>query len=452
MRDDKRLVKILTWVSLAQFSLNVVLFFVSWPFLQRDLQARYPDIFGAPKRQTSMETELVTITKVKQRPLSRRLVQAGLLRAGEVVSLTPQISGRLQKILFTPGQSVKEGDVLIQLDDRQAKAEMRQALAELRMSKAKYERAEALVKKNYGSPAALEQAQAEYEKARANLEKAQVALSQTKLEAPFSGLVGFKTMSPGSNVRQDQELVTIVKPDPMEVEFSIAETYVKDIAVGQDVTVKVEGFDVLPIEGKIKAIEPFADPISHNMKVKAEIPNKDGEFKAGAFARVTLTLAKDESAIVIPDKAVMRSADQESVFIYYKGRVEQITIATDPGDGEFVKVNYGLEPGMFVVVDGKDRCFSGMPVRVELDKADADEASSQEAPTESPKEVGTDKASSDKEKPAKKESSTKSPEAKKDAEAKEEGPKEAKEEGPKEANESKEDKTRKADGKTGKSE
>ena len=342
--------------------MNFALWFWAWP----EVQKQFPSWFQKKEENVRRfrAAPMVAVEKVKRGPITQRKEISGTLKAIDTVTLNADATGRIRDIFFKQGTFVKKGKLLVQIDDRKEQAEVNEAHARVKQFQAAYNRAKILVEKKYGTAAALEKAQGELESAKAALEKAKVHLSFTQIRAPFEGDIGFKNISIGAYVSPNQEIATLMRINPIEVEFSVPESYVKDLSVGQDIDVTVEGYDSLPLDAKISAIEPYADPISHSIKIKAQLPNANNDLRPGAYARVMLTLSNDKNAIIVPEAALVREGDQDYVFLIVRGLAYRQAVVKGSEEEGNVQIINGLNEGQTIVVDGASLLMNGSPVRI----------------------------------------------------------------------------------------
>jgi membrane fusion protein (multidrug efflux system) len=185
-----------------------------------------------------------------------------------------------------------------------------------------------------------------------------------KIKAPFEGEIGLFSISEGAQINPGQEITRLVRSDPMNVEFQVPESEVKDIHVDDEVQVLVEHADVLPVNGVIKAIEPYADPATHSTRVIANLDNSEGKFRDGSFASVTLFLSRDDEAIVVPKESIVHDGDQDFVYIVVNGRARQRPVIISFQDKGKVKIE-GVNEGDVVVTDPVELLVDGIPVQPE---------------------------------------------------------------------------------------
>src|SRR5690606_57564 len=183
-------------------------------------------------------------TAIARQAMTTKDIRAiGSLRSDEAVQITSEITGRVASIEFKEGQAVKEGDVLIKLDDQLAQAELADANARFGLAEANFERAKALSRTGNVTGKARDEATANLEIARAALELQRVRLAKHSIIAPFSGQIGIRLISPGAYVAIGTPMVNLEKIDVLKVDFKLPENLLSDVGVGQSVEVSV---DALP--------------------------------------------------------------------------------------------------------------------------------------------------------------------------------------------------------------
>ena len=326
---------------------------------------------------------MVEAEPVKVGPISRRVNTNGILTAAQSVALYPEIEGRIAKILFEQGQEVKKGDLLIQLDDSIYQARVSEAKARLEVAKNEYGRAKQLYDKNFGHKSAVEKALAEMRVGQAALQVAQVNLEQTLIRAPFDGIVGLKNISEGGTVARNQELVTVETLSPLYVDFHVPESFLKYIQAGDFVDVTVEGYDSLPLECEVAAINSQADTATHSIQVRAKLENAAQGMRPGQFARVNMELGKEDNAIQVPILAVEEDGGRHFVYIIFDGIAVYTEVTLGLRGEGMVQVTDGLKKGDVVVTVGQIKLSDGMAVRLMSNQPKEDESKEDTPETDS---------------------------------------------------------------------
>ena len=307
----------------------------------------------------------VEVTPVVERSVGRRVSTNGVLVAAQSVNLCPEVEGRIHKILFRQGQKVKKGDLLIQLDDSVAQAKLREAQAGLAFARSEYSRTKQLFDKSFGNKAALEKAAAEVAIREASVLAASVGVDQTKIIAPFDGVVGLQNVSEGSTVTRNKELLSLVSMESLYVDFSVPDSYLKYLTIGDSVDVMVEGLDdLLGIECPIIAIDSQVRSSTHSITVRAEVRNDSEQMRPGQFARVTASFGQENNALLIPVVAVEKDTDQTYVYLIVHDTAVKTDLTLGMRDKDMVQVIDGVRKGDQVVVAGQIKLSDGMAVKV----------------------------------------------------------------------------------------
>lgn len=320
-------------------------------------------------RPTSLERKeeqgvVVEAVRAKIGTITRRVTTNGTLVATQSVTLMSEVEGKIAEILFKQGADVRKGAVLIKIDDSLYRIQVQEAQAKVELAKSKYGRADSLLKKNFGTQVARDEALASLRVNEAELAAAQLRLDQTQIRAPFDGVAGLKSVSVGTFVSRSQELLSFIDLKPIYVDFSVPESYAKDLHAGQEVDAVVEGFDSLPITGEIIAIDPKADQATHSVHVRGELPNEMGQLKPGEFVRVGLELGKEEDVVLIPQVAVEREGDQTYVFLVVDGVAVRTEVTIGQKENDMIQILDGVKEGNLVITVGQLKIQDGYPVRL----------------------------------------------------------------------------------------
>jgi membrane fusion protein (multidrug efflux system) len=308
----------------------------------------------------------VEVARAARERVADQVDAIGTLAANEQINVAPEVAGRVVALHFREGQRVEAGAKLVELDATIANAELRQAQANLSLAQDVFDRSQTLVQRGAGTQVALEQATAQLAVARANVASAESKLQQLTLTAPFSGVVGLRSVSVGTIVPAGQAITTLTQLDPIKLDFSIPELFIGAATAGQTVDVRVDAFPDQRYRGEVYAIDPVIDASGRALRLRATIPNAGGALRPGLFARVSLTTAVRENAVVIPEAALVASASGRDLAVYVvrEGRAAMTTVSAGRRFDGRVEIVSGLEAGATVVVAGQIRLRDGAPVNV----------------------------------------------------------------------------------------
>jgi membrane fusion protein (multidrug efflux system) len=311
-----------------------------------------------------MQLPVETITLAAQ-PLSGGVSAVGSLRADEQVVVRPEVAGRVSQIHFTEGGTVRAGQPLFSLDASLARAALNEASANLENSRRAASRAGQLVGENLIARADYDRARAALGVDQARVASARAALSKMTLTAPFSGQIGLREVSVGEVVNAGQALVTLVRLDPIEVDFSVPETQLSRLQRGQRIRVEVDAYPRDTFGGEVVAIDPVIDPNSRSTRLRARIANPDGRLRPGQFARLQLDVGgANATAILVPEQALMQDGQTRFVYTVVDGKAKRTEVQTGTRTPGFVQVTSGLKAGDVVITAGqaKPMMRDGVPV------------------------------------------------------------------------------------------
>ena len=302
---------------------------------------------------------------VQTRALADDVSAVGSLVSNESVVLRPEVSGRIETIRFRDGETVRRGAVLVELDSAVERAELQQARANLTLAESNFRRTQDLFGRKFVSQSSLDDARAKLEVARAGLALAQARLARMQIRAPFDGVVGIRSVSPGDFVQDGDALINLEDIATLKLDFRLPELYLDRVRPGQALELSS---DVLPGEihtATVEAIDPLVDAQGRAVRLRASLVNPDMRLRPGVFARVRLILAERAEVPVVPEAALV-PAPGNTQFVYRveDGKVQRVNVTTGQRRDAMVEVVDGLAPGAVVVTAGQLKLRDGAAVKV----------------------------------------------------------------------------------------
>jgi membrane fusion protein, multidrug efflux system len=286
----------------------------------------------------------VVMVEARQQPISEKLALVGSLAGNEVVEIKSETDGNVAEIHFQEGKPVKKGDLLIQLDESKLAASVAEAEANLKLSQVTLGRNKQLYNERLISQQEFDQASALFDAHRAAVDLRKRQLQDTRIYAPFSGTAGARMVSPGQVISKDTVLTSLVDASIIKAEFNVPERFLGEVKVGQSIELTVAAFPKDKFRGEAYFIAPRLDEATRTALVKAQVNNADGKLKPGMFANLDLTVTTRDSAIVIPESALVRIMQDDRATVY--AVTSSNTVAIRP-----VKVGVRL-PGRVEVIEG----------------------------------------------------------------------------------------------------
>lgn len=300
-----------------------------------------------------MPVEAVTL---KTEPLAAGVQTVGSLRADESVVVRPEVGGRIVRIHFTEGGRVSAGQPLFTLDGSTAQSALNEAAANLENSRRAVARAGQLAEQKLIAASDYDKAKAAFGVDQARAASARTALSKMTLSAPFSGQIGLREVSVGDFVSVGQDLVTLVRLDPIEVDFSVPENVLSQLKNGQKISITVDAFPKDVFGGEVVAIDPVIDPNSRSAKLRAQIANPDFRLRPGQFAQLQLDTGGNRTdALLVPEQALMQDGNTRYVYTVVDGKAHRAEIKTGVRVPGKVQVIEGLKAGDVVITAGQTK-------------------------------------------------------------------------------------------------
>ena len=327
----------------------------------------------------------------------------GKIVAREVVSIQPQVSGRITQIHFTDGADLKVGDLLFTIDPRpyqaqlqQAEANLAQAVAGLSLAKISFARVEnvsdprAVSRQEYDTKkSAVDSAEATVKQNRAALESARINLDYSTIRSPITGRAGQRTVDVGNVVAANSgSLLVIQRMDPIYADFTVTEselTAVQRNMAQRSLRVEVRLPDDAAgaREGKLTFLDNSVQEGSGTVKLRATLANGDRRFWPGRFAKIRLVLATQRDAVLVPAEAPQLSAKGSFVFVVKNDSSAELRpVKLGQRHGDLIVAEDGVKAGERVVVKGQLGVTPGGKVRV------TEPATGGAAPTPAPAKAG----------------------------------------------------------------
>jgi len=316
----------------------------------------------------------VTAKTINTQSWQTYINSVGSLTAVNGVDISSEASGIVTAIHFVAGQLVKQGDVLIELDNSIEQAELKIGESKLKLAQLNFDRNQTLAKKNITSHSEFDAISAQLQQAQAGVEEIQAKIRQKVLSAPFTGKIGIPQVNIGQYVAAGTAMVSLQAQDPLHLRFNVPEQYLPQLYLQQPVNVilNIEGKKTIP--GVITAINSKVDETTHNVLVEATIPNQDLQLYPGMFASVQVLLTPQNNQIVIPQTAISYSLHGDSVYIVRndskkknKPLLHAYRQYVQVGDrrGDSVTISKGLNSGDQIVTSGQLKLHDGSAVIVD---------------------------------------------------------------------------------------
>lgn len=299
------------------------------------------------------------------------LTAIGSIAAVHQVTISPETAGMVTVIAFSPGQPVKKGDLIVQLNDAPERADLDAFRAQQKLAEVALKRARQLAGSSAASQAQLDQAQSSYDTASAGIARAEAVINQKALRAPFDGTLGVRLTEVGHFLDRGKPAVQLTNLEELYVEFTLPEQARPQISLGQVVAVTVDAYPGRSFSGQIAVIDPQINVATRSIRIQAVVANPELLLNPGMFATVTVALPPAEGQITVAETALSYSLYGNFVYVVEDGtdakgasvlKAKRATVKTGTAvDGRLV-VTEGLKAGDRVVTTGLGKLFDGAHV------------------------------------------------------------------------------------------
>jgi multidrug efflux system membrane fusion protein len=316
---------------------------------------------------------VVAMAHAELQTVPRFLTGIGTIAAVHQVTVAAQLSGMVTQILFAPGQAVKTGDPLVQLDDGPEQGDLRNFEAQARYAAVTLRRNQELLAKQAAAQSVVDQNRSQLDQADASIAKTKALIAQKLIRAPFSGKLGVRQVEVGQYVGAGTAMVTLTDLSQLYVNFTLPEQDAAALAVDQEVSFTVDAYPGQSFSAKINAIEPQVSADTRAIKLQATTANSDDKLLPGMFANAQVVLAPRTGVVTVPETAVENTLYGDSVYVIEQDgtdaagkpvlKAKRAPVKTGEHVNGRIAILDGLKPGDAVVALGQNKVlFDGAAV------------------------------------------------------------------------------------------
>jgi len=326
----------------------------------------------AAMKKEVQPVRVITLT-LKPRRLEDKINLPAEVEPYEDLWVKAEVRGQVVKIHVAEGQTIQEGQILIQLDDRDYRTRLARIEASYKLTKLDYDRIAALARKKVVAAAKLDEIEAQLKDVTARLSEAKLALSRTKITAPIDGRVNEIKAKPGNFIDVGNLVAQILQFDKVKVTVGVPESDVAAIFDLEEAEVIIEALEKRRVKGKKIFLSRQPRTLARLYDLELMVPNPDGRILPGMFARVELVKRVFNQALAIPLYAVITQGDERFVFIEKDGQARKRNVELGMLVGWEVQVSSGLVAGERVIVVGHRFLDNGQLVEVIQNVSNAQE-------------------------------------------------------------------------------
>jgi membrane fusion protein (multidrug efflux system) len=317
--------------------------------------------FGKAMKEAGPPPEAVGTAVAQEQTWGGSLAAVGTIASAKGVAISTEVPGVVSAIRFESGATVKEGQVLIELDSRIG-------------------RTRALVNDNAIAPSQLDADESAVKTSTADLGALRAQIDRKVVRAPFSGRLGIRLVNVGQYLNPGTALTDLQAIDSVFADFSLPQQRLEAVTVGMPVRVAIDGAAGVAADGIIVAIDPTVDAATRTLKLRASVPNKEEKLRPGMFATVSVLLPDRGTIVAIPASAVVHASYGDSVFVVEDKKddgarpvepnathpkvVRQQFVRVGEARGDFVSIVDGIKTGQEVVSSGAFKLRNGASIAI----------------------------------------------------------------------------------------
>lgn len=351
--------------------------------------------FGKQYEKDGPPPEAVSSSIAVEQEWEGTLTSVGSVASAKGVSVSADASGTVTRIAFESGQTVKEGDVLVEIDTKVERAQLATAIARRELATTTINRTRALAAKGALSPAQLDADESTLRTSSTEVEQIQAQIAKKTIRAPFSGKLGIRSVNLGQYLNPGTAITVLESVDAVHVDFQLPQQRLAEVKVGQPVRIHVEGAAAVDagangtdaaIEGTVAAVDPTVDPVTRAIRLRADITKRAEGLRPGMFVEVAVVLPEHTTSVVVPATAIIHAPYGDSVFVVEDkkpgspgidktadGRTVKIArqqfVRVGSARGDFVSVLDGVKAKDELVSQGAFKLRNNAPITVDNTKA-----------------------------------------------------------------------------------
>lgn len=323
---------------------------------------------GGPGGARGGRGQTVAAAQVTLRQFSDEIRVLGVARGRRSVNITSPTSELITRVLFTDGQRVAAGTPLVELQAREEDANIIEARAQVAQAQREYDRAKTLADRGIAPRVLAEDAETALERAQAGLQAAEARRGDRMIRAPFAGVLGLTTVTPGTLINPGAVIATLDDISTIRVDFPVPERFLGSLRSGVPITAVADAYDGETFSGRIALIDTRINEQTRSATARAEFANPGGRIRPGMMMRVGVQQGLRQ-APAVPESAVQYEG--EGAFVYRIGTsdrgqaAQRVEVETGAVEGGYVEIVSGIAPGDRLVASGLNRIQPNAPVTVE---------------------------------------------------------------------------------------
>ncbi len=311
---------------------------------------------------TTFAQAAVFVTTPREEVFYEKIEGIGTALAKESINLSANVSGIVNKVHFDDGQVIEQGQLLLEITNREQSALLREAQSRFNEAKSQFNRLQQLSAEGNVSKATLDQQRREMETAQARLQAVQAQLADRVVLAPFSGVLGFRQVSVGAFLEAGQAISTLDDISQIRLEFPVASLYLSKLTPGVKVEAKTQAFPDQVFIGEIRSVDSRIDPVTRAITVRALFDNTQGLLRPGLLMQVTV-FSTPRKVQVVEESVLQMSGNKYFLLTVEEEKAKRIVVAIGQREPGLVEIISPDLRGKTIIKDGMN-ARPGQPVRI----------------------------------------------------------------------------------------
>ncbi|MFM9908380.1 MAG: efflux RND transporter periplasmic adaptor subunit [Chitinophagaceae bacterium] len=326
---------------------STLVFFLLFASCKNEQKTKLPVTVGAIKAEALSVEAIIA----KPTSLSAVIEVPGSLLPFEETDIRSEISGRIVQLNVKEGVNISKGALLIKLFDGDLQAQLRKLQVQLQIAEKTAERQKKLLEIGGISQQEYDLSELQINNLKADIELIKVNITKTEIRAPFNGRIGLKNISMGAYISPANIITTISQVNKLKLQFTIPEKYGSVVQRGQEVQFLLDG-SLTTYKATVMATESSIEENTRSMTVRSVVNAIDKFLVPGSFAKVKMTLGKNENALMIPTQSVIPQGRTKQVILFKAGKALFATITTGVRDSANIQVLTGINNNDTVIITG----------------------------------------------------------------------------------------------------
>jgi len=321
--------------------------------------------------------QLITVSaeKVTFESWQPQIKATGTLLAVNGSDIVPEVPGIIEKIYFNSGDTVKEGEALLDLNSDVEKAQLASLKAQVEMAKITYKRDQEQLKAQAISQAKVDEDLYDLKDKEAQQKAIEVLIEKKHIKAPFKGRLGICSLNPGIYLNTGDVIVTLQDTSALLIDFSLPQQMFPTVKVGKKIQMHFDMYPQKVFSGKITSINPIIDTDTRNFLVEADVDNPNGDLLPGMFGVIDLYTSQPQKHLTLPQTALTFNPYGTYVYVVEKGnqdnkenlslRAVQRFVTTGDKRGDQVAIIKGLKEGELIVTSGQMKLKNNTSIEID---------------------------------------------------------------------------------------